>query len=80
MSQDYFTLLVDLAKIIQEPSIEKIIKEKTIKSILKEGVNISPNYGSRTKQDLKALIDSSLGEKDLFEAIYVYLATNNTNY
>lgn len=75
MSQDYFTLLVDLAKIIQEPNIEK-----TIKSILKEGVNISPNYGSRTKQDLKALIDSSLGEKDLFEAIYVYLATNNTNY
>ena len=80
MSQDYFTLLVDLAKIIQEPNIEKTIKEKTIKSILKEGVNISPNYGSQTKQDLKALIDSSLGEKDWFEAIYVYLATNNTNY
>lgn len=80
MSQDYFTLLIDLAKIIQEPNIEKTIKEKAIKSILKQGVNISPNFGIRTKQDLNALIDSSLSEKDLFEAICAYLATNNTNY
>lgn len=80
MNRDYFTLLIDLAKIIQEPNIEKTIKEKTIKSILKQGVNISPNYGSQTKQDLKNLIDSPLDEKDLFEAILAYLATNNTNY
>lgn len=80
MSQDYFTLLIDLAKIIQEPNIEKTIKEKAIKSILKQGVNISPNFGIRTKQDLNALIDSPLDEKDLFEAILAYLATNNTNY
>ena len=80
MNRDYFTLLIDLAKIIQEPNIEKTIKEKTIKSILKQGVNISPNYGSQTKQNLKNLIDSPLDEKDLFEAILAYLATNNTNY
>lgn len=80
MSQDYFTLLVDLAKIIQEPNIEKTIKEKAIKAILKQGVNISPNYGCRTKQDLKALIDSPLCWKDLFESICAYLAINNTNY
>lgn len=79
MSQDYFALLIDLAKIIQEPNIEKTMKEKAIKDILKQGVNISPNYGSRTKQDLKALIDSPLSEKELFEAICAYLSTNDTN-
>ncbi len=79
MSQDYFALLIDLAKIIQEPNIEKTMKEKAIKDILKQGVNISPNYGSRTKQDLKALIDSQLSEKELFEAICAYLSTNDTN-
>ena len=80
MTQDFFTLLIDLVKIIQEPNMEKTIREKTIKSILKQCVDISPNYGNQAKQDLKALIDSPLSEKDLFDAICAYLAINNTNY
>ena len=77
MQQDYITLLIDIIMLIQEPSIEKSVKEKAIKSLLKQSVDISPNYGSQTKRDLKQLIDMPINEKKLFDTIFTYLNTHN---
>ena len=79
MEKDYMSILIEMINLIQNPDIEKCTKEKAIKFLIKQSVDIIPNYGCKTKQDLKDLIDLPLGEKNLFEAICTYLSANNTN-
>ena len=64
MSQDYFALLIDLAKIIQEPNIEKTTKEKAIKDILKQGVNISPIMAVEQNKTWKHWLIRNLAKKN----------------
>ncbi len=77
MEKDYINVLIDIIKLIQDPNIEKNVKEKAIKSLLKQSVDIAPNYGYQTKQDLKQIIDLPMSEKELFDTIYSYFATHN---
>ena len=80
MEQDFFTYLLDVIKLLQDPNIENHIKEKAIKSLLKQGVDNQQNYGNQTKQDLKLLIDLAPNEKTLVESIGAYFCTYDTRY
>ena len=77
MEQDFFNFAVETLKLYQDPNIENQVKEKAIKTLLKRSVDIQPNYGYQTKQELKCMIEYSSNAKDLFDAINAYFLTHD---
>lgn len=77
MEQDIFSHVVETFKLYQDPNVDNFVKEKAVKTLLKRIVDIQPNYGARTKQDFKRLIDYSQNEKDLSEMIGGYFLTHD---
>jgi len=80
MEQDFFSLVVKTLKLYYDPNIANYVKEQAVKTLLKRCVDIQPNYGAQTKQDLKQLIEYSSNEKDLFDAISAYFLTHNIHF
>lgn len=77
MEQDFFGFLIEALNLIQDPNIEAQVKEKAIKTLLKRSVDIQPNYGYQTKQDLKCMIECSPNAKDLLDVINAYFLTHD---
>lgn len=80
MENTSLQIVIELLKLITTPNIEQYIKEKTIKKLVCESVDIQPNYGERTKEELKFLINAAKSEIELLEAVLTYISTHDCTY
>lgn len=80
MEKDFTSFLIECLKIIENPNIEHHIKEKTIKSLLKQSIDLQLNYGNKTKEDLKTIVDMATSEQELFVSVLLYLQSNDIKY
>lgn len=81
MEQNYSGFLLGLSiklkTVYDNHMIDNKEKEKMIKECEKEAVDKRPDFGERTKQDLKNLIESATSEKDMFEKVAIYMTSHN---
>lgn len=70
-------LSIKLQTIYNDHTIDNKEKGKLIKECEKEAVDENSDFGDRTKQDLKNLIESASNEREMFEKVAIYMASHN---
>lgn len=77
MQNDYLNIVLEMVKLITAPNIPKYVREKTIKELVCKSVEIHPNFGMKTKEELKFLINAATNEQVLLDSVIAYMSTHN---
>lgn len=77
MEISFISIILEFVKLITAPNVDQYVKEKTIKELVCQSVDIQPNYGTKTKSELKLLINSAKSEKELLDYVLAYMSTHN---
>ena len=77
MENNILQIVIELLELITTPNVEQYVKEKAIKKLVCQSVDIQPNYGEKTKEELKLLINSAKSELELLDAILTYISTHD---
>lgn len=79
MENEFLQIIFEFVKLISTPNIDQYVKEKTIKELVCRSVDIQPNFGAKTKRELKLLIEASRSEIELLDFVLTYMSTHNAN-
>ena len=77
MEFEQIKIVLDIVKLMSMPNQSQIAKEKTIKELVCRSVESQQDFGIKTKDDLKLLINSANSEMEMTTAILTYMSTHN---
>ena len=77
MQNDYINIVLELVKVITAPNISQYAREKTIKELVCRSVDIHPDFGSKTKRELKDIINAANNEQGILDVVFAYMSTHN---
>lgn len=77
MENSFLSIILEFVKLITAPNIDQYVKEKTIKELVCQSVDVQPNYGAKTKSELKLLINAAKSEKELLDSVLTYMSMHN---
>ncbi len=77
MEFEQIKIVLDIVKLMSMPNLSQFAKEKTIKELVCRSVESQQDFGIKTKDDLKLLINSANSEMEMTTAILTYMSTHN---
>lgn len=77
MEYEQIKIILDMVKLIATPNVSQFVKEKTIKELVCRSVDSQQNFGTKTKEELKLLVNSANSEMEMTAAVLTYMSTHN---
>lgn len=77
MEFEQIKIVLDIVKLMSTPNISQFFKEKAIKELVCRSIESQQNFGAKTKDDLKLLVNLANSEMEMTTAVLTYMSTNN---
>lgn len=77
MEFEQIKIVLDMIKLMSTPNISQFVKEKTIKELVCRSVDSQQDFGAKTKEELKLLVNAANSEIEMTAAILTYMSTHN---